>query len=56
MALGIGMGLTYGNSSASIGIDVITLLNAFKLRVAADGGNYEAEACQTSTLTNLNNI
>jgi hypothetical protein len=54
--LSIGMGLTYGNSSASIGIDVITLLNAFKTRVATDGGAFEAELDLNTILTNLNTI
>ena len=56
MALGIGMGLLYGNSSSLVIIDVITLINSFKSRVSADGGVFEAEACLNAVLTNLNNI
>lgn len=35
------------------GITVIALINAFKARVAADSGVYEAEACQIITLNKL---
>lgn len=56
MMLGIGMGLAYSNLSASTGIDVITIINAFKLRVFQATGTYSAESCQTATLTALNNI
>lgn len=38
------------------GIDVVALISAFKIRVSADTGTYSAEACQTATLTALNNI
>jgi len=38
------------------GLNIASLIAAFKLRVAADSGAYEAEACQVSTLTNLNSI
>lgn len=38
------------------GVSVIALINAFKARVLADSGNYEAESCQSATLTNLNSI
>jgi hypothetical protein len=38
------------------GISVLALITAFKLRVFQDTGTYSAEACQTATLTNLNNI
>ena len=38
------------------GVSVIALINAFKARVLADTGLYEAEACQIAILTNLNNI
>jgi len=33
-----------------------SLIVAFKTRVAADGGTFEAEACQLATLTTLNSI
>jgi hypothetical protein len=32
------------------------LINAFKVRVAADGGTFEAETCLLNQLTALNNI
>jgi hypothetical protein len=38
------------------GINVLALIADFKARVFADAGTYSAEACQTATLTNLNNI
>jgi hypothetical protein len=38
------------------GISVSALITAFKLRVFQDTGTYSAEACQTATLTALNNI
>ena len=38
------------------GITVIELITAFKARVYSDTGTYSAEACQTATLTALNNI
>ena len=31
-------------------------VKAFKARVLADGGTFEAETCLNTTLTNLNNI
>lgn len=36
------------------GLDVLGLIAAFKLRVAADSGVYSDEACQLSTLNALN--
>lgn len=33
-----------------------SLIDAFKIRVAADGGTYEAESCQLAQLTALNSI
>jgi hypothetical protein len=48
------------SSAASNAIAVISyeqsLIDAFKIRVAADGGTYEAEACQLAQLTALNAI
>ena len=38
------------------GISISSLISAFKARVAADTGLYEAETCQIAILTNLNNI
>lgn len=46
--------LSCGQGQASI--TVIALINAFKARVAADSGTFEAESCLNTTLTNLNNI
>ena len=43
--------LSCGQGQASI--TVIALINAFKARVAADSGLYEAEACQIITLNTL---
>jgi hypothetical protein len=40
-----------GQGQASI--TVIALINAFKARVQADSGIYEAEACQIITLNKL---
>lgn len=36
-----------------VSITVIALINAFKARVAADGGVYSAEACQIAILNTL---
>ena len=48
------------SSAASNAIAVISyeqsLIDAFKIRVAADGGTYEAESCQLAQLTALNSI
>jgi len=38
------------------GINVLALITNFKLRVFQATGTYSAEACQTATLTALNNI
>jgi len=35
---------------------VVELINAFKARVAADSGVFEAETCLKTTLRNLNKI
>ena len=43
--------LSCGQGQASI--TVIALINAFKARIAADGGVYSAEACQIATLNTL---
>jgi hypothetical protein len=47
-------------SASSNAIAVISLqqslINAFKIRVAADSGAYEAESCQLAILTTFNNI
>lgn len=52
----LGLGLGTGkptNLGASI---VVDLIKAFKARVAADSGIFEAESCLKITLRNLNKI
>jgi hypothetical protein len=40
-----------------VGLDPIqSLIDAFKIRVASEGGVFEAEACLYATLTELNSI
>lgn len=41
---------------AQNGVSVTALIDAFKARVAADSGLFEAESCLNTTLTNLNKI
>jgi hypothetical protein len=43
------------NTNILIGL-IPPLVNAFKARVAADGGTFEAETCLLNQLTALNNI
>lgn len=50
-----GSGSANSNAIAVISYEQ-SLINAFKIRVAADGGVYEAEACQLAQLTVLNAI
>lgn len=50
-----------GSASASSNFIAVisfeqSLINAFKIRVAADSGVYEAESCQLTQLTALNTI
>jgi lysophospholipase L1-like esterase len=52
MAIGIGIGLQF--SKLVNGIN--SIINAFKTRVAADSGTFEAESCLNTTLTTLNNL
>jgi hypothetical protein len=50
------LGSTSG-TSIGIGGDVISpIVSLFQLRVATDGGTFEAVACLTAQLTVLNNI
>lgn len=42
-----------GAGQGQASITVIALINAFKARVAADGGAYSAESCQVTTLNTL---
>jgi len=52
----LGLGLGTGKPT-NLGANlVVKLINAFKARVLADGGTFEAESCLLETLTNLNNI
>ena len=53
--IGIGLGIDW-STNKNLGFNVLSLITAFKTRVAADGGVYSAEACQLATLTILNNI
>lgn len=39
-----------------IGDIVASMISAFKTRVAADGGTFEAEACLQATLDKFNSI
>lgn len=50
------LGRTYGTYISFSRISEQALINAFKARVAADGGTYEAESCQLAQLTALNAI
>jgi hypothetical protein len=45
---------SYNGETEIIGIDPEqTTINAFKVRVAADGGVFEAESCMLNTLNNI---
>ena len=52
--LGIGLGIDWATGKGSITVG--GLIASFKARVFAATGTYSAEACQTATLTALNNI
>jgi hypothetical protein len=39
-----------------VGDIVASIIGAFKVRVAADGGTFEAEACLQATLDKFNSI
>ena len=53
MLLVLGMSLTLSNKGKS---PTLIIVNAFKARVIADGGVFEAKACLDAQLTILNNI
>lgn len=48
--------LSWSGETDIIGSPVPSLVSAFNTRVIANSGTIEAEACLTTTLTNLNNI
>ena len=50
------LGRTYGTYISFSGISAQALIDAFKIRVAADLGMYEAESCQLAQLNALNAI
>ena len=56
----ISWGISYYNSWSGdtdiIGSRIPSIVNTFKERVLADGGTFEASACLTDSLTELNNI
>jgi len=52
--LGLGLGTT---KPINLGTSLVAqLIKAFKIRVAADSGIFEAESCLKTTLNNLNKI
>jgi hypothetical protein len=52
--LGIGLGVDWANKKES---SIVTrLITAFQVRVAADGGVFEAQYCLNATLTYLDSI
>jgi len=55
MPTGIFIGIAIGGGGSIIPI-AQSLINAFKARVTADSGMYEAESCQLAILTTFNNI
>jgi hypothetical protein len=52
--IGIGIGVDWSVKRAFTTVG--GLIAAFRIRMAADSGVFEAEACLNATLTNLNNI
>jgi hypothetical protein len=54
MKLALGMSLPSSNKGGLTPTQ--KLVNAFKARVIADGGNFEAKACLEAQLVILNNI
>ena len=54
MNLSLGISLTTSNKGGVTPTQ--KLVNAFKTRVIADGGNFEAKACLDAQLVILNNI
>ena len=47
---------SFSGDTSVIGSLVPTIINDFKIRVASDGGVFEAESCLTDILNELNNI
>lgn len=47
---------TFSGETDIIGSPVPLIITNFKTRVLADLGDFEAEVCLNTTLTNLNNI
>lgn len=56
MALMNAIGNFIGASQTVAVNAVLAIINAFKSRVAADSGTFEAESCLNTTITNLRNI
>ena len=56
MKLSIGISLTTSNKGGGGVTPIQALVNAFKSRVIADGGVFEAQACLEAQLTTLKNI
>ena len=56
MATGIGIGISPVFSLKPSYTATQKLVEAFKTRVIADGGNFEAKACLDAQLVILNNI
>jgi len=55
MNLSLGISLATSNKGGAL-TPTQKLVNAFKARVIADGGNFEAKACLDAQLVILNNI
>lgn len=47
---------SYAGETDIVGNISVLLISDFKTRILADLGTYSAETCQSTTLTNLNNI
>jgi len=56
MKLALGMSLPSSNKGGGGVTPAQALVNAFKSRVIADGGVFEAQACLEAQLTTLKNI
>lgn len=55
IAIGLAIGVQLGGNNPSA-TQTALLLNAFKLRVAADTGLFSAETCLSAILEKLNSI
>lgn len=51
--IGIGIGIPFYRSSGNV---IDKLISAFKARVSADSGTFEAQSCLNTQLSTLNNI